>query len=188
VVLTDYFRENCQKHFDITEKEVLLTVNDSKTARKLKTIGGTTKFLFLRKHDDGIYILVDGIWRDDRLEVVSAYRLFEQFINEVKSDDPLRVMQHLATRFGMLVQVGDLQSKFIYESTFEVDPKLDKTQLFNVVGGKAGHYVMKSSGFRWERKQGYAFVEISMMYALDRDDYVEWLKDNLADRASALRG
>lgn len=176
IVLTDYFRENCQTHFNITEKEVQLTVNDSKTVKKLKTMGGATKFLFLRKQDDGTYILVDGTWRDSRLEVVLAYRLSEQFINEVKSDDPLLVMQHLATRFGVFVKVGEQTSKFIYESTFEVDSKLDQAQLFEVVGGKAGHYVMKSSSFRWERKQGYAFVEISMVYALDRDDYMDWLK------------
>jgi hypothetical protein len=183
IEIVDFFKNHHQKDFGITDDEIELTVRDPATKKVLKALGGKPKILFLRRVDNGTYILIDSTWvpKTQTVEVGLALRLFDHNIEQAGSNDPLIVLQDLVMKFGMTLKVGDQQNKFIYQSTFDVDPKISKVDVFKIVGEKKGKLYIYALGFEYHKRGDTAIAQVSLAYALDREKYVGWLRENMAD-------
>jgi hypothetical protein len=188
VVVQEYFKP-FQQAYRITDDALELAVNDPSSKKVLKPENDKPKILFLRRISDGTWILVDGRYsrKNNTLEVGAAFRLFDHVITEAQSNDPLIIMQHIVMQFGFMLEIGEQHNKFIYQSSFNFDPKLKEVEVIKIIrpAGRMDDPAVYSYGQRTIRIDDQAVMEVILAYAIDSKRYVEWLKENDGYRAEA---
>jgi hypothetical protein len=164
----------------ITKEEVEDTINTSENKKIIPSLK-RDEILFFNKLKNGSYLLVDALWRNKKVEVRNAFRIFEHLIDEVQSNDPFVLLQALADRFGLYIQVGDQQNKYIYEETIGVDPGTKNINLLKIMNIPPRHTAVSNLEYV-ERKFGKErFAIVRLAYAIDREKYADYLKERMAD-------
>ena len=80
--------------------------------------------LFLKKMNNGYYLLVDGRWHNPILLVSTAFKIFPHTIEKVGNTEPLIVLQHFAQNFGYTMLIGEQLNRFVHSETIAVPKRV----------------------------------------------------------------
>ncbi|MEO9310272.1 MAG: hypothetical protein ABI337_08275 [Nitrososphaera sp.] len=93
----------------------------------------------------------------------------------MKSKEPLVILENLANRCGLTIQVGGTdKGKFITGESFPVGTNLNPQSL--VKGwNPEDHAFIQNFMFRVRQVGDSTIVDIAMAYCIDVEKYLEWL-------------
>ena len=179
VVIPTVLKNEYLDPLGISEDEVIKTANSDN--KKIFPTSNNNELLFLRKMENGSYLLIAGLWKGGEFEVRQAYRLFEHLIIEAQSNDPFVVLQTFAHNFGLVMRSGEQQSKFIYGELIHLDASQKKWDIATILGLKKDKAALFNIQGTNRRVGNETYVVIRIAYAIDREKYLAYVKEQMAD-------
>lgn len=120
------------------------------------------------------YLLVEGVVdKDGDIAVNLAFKVYSDLIENIGERTPLEVLEAVINCFGVEVTVGNVSSKLIYDKLIP----LNSTDLSRVcyVTNKPESGIL-ISWLKVENLRGQPYAHCAMVYCLDIDKYLQWLK------------
>jgi hypothetical protein len=179
----DSFKDICQTNFSLTQDEVRSTVFNPISKAVVKA-GGSSRVYFFgsgpsssSNPETNYHLLVEGQWAAPNLNIIAAFKVFEDILVGCKDREPITVVKALTTKFGIPIQIGGgFEDTFIQSKSFELKDKQDRIMKISTEK-KRGHFAQTMhSSFRHE-EDGRTFLDVSLAYCLDIDKMVEHLKN-----------
>jgi hypothetical protein len=174
VQFTQEYVEECEKKFDLKRQNVIDTYTNSDKKQRLLADGLAIHF-FLKQFDE-YYLLVCGSKQSHEpdLKVSSAYKLMRDFVSQQSGLEPLDILKSLAMKYGLLIKIGNKQSKFYFN---ELVP-LHNVNGTNTLGisNPLNHSFMQNFWIRINDNGYEKVAQCALVYCLDTTEYVKSLK------------
>lgn len=171
-VYTELFQKECEGRFGITRDAVRDTIVQPDKEQRLTT-QGLTLILYSKQFAGSDYLVVNTHVQGQDLMVDLAFRLKKELVDEAKTTLPFPLMQALALRFGLVVKVGDRESKFIYNEVIPV-PSKDIKQAMRI-GNPDNHSLVSSIWMRMLQNDLGHLAQCALVFCIDSQAYGEWL-------------
>ena len=170
-VYTELFQKECEGRFGITRDAVRDTIAQPDKEQRLAT-QGLTLILYSRQFSSD-YLVVNTHVQGQDLMVDLAFRLKKELVDEAKTTLPFPLMQALALRFGLVVKVGERESKFIYNEVIPV-PNRDIKQAMRI-SNPENHPLVSSIWMRMLQNDLGHLAQCALVFCIDSQAYGEWL-------------
>jgi len=175
IVFGDLFNDISAKQFGVDKNDVTATIRGPDELKRINMGTDQELLLYIKKLPSGEYLLVECQRNGEQGMVGLVYRLPRSFIDQVGTNDPLRVLEEIANRFGQPISVGDEQRNFIAGDSFPIPPG----QNANIMSGPPppqGHQMLPNMLIRVREEGGSRFLDVSLAYNLDITTYLEFLE------------
>ena len=118
------------------------------------------------------YVLVCAMKRED-CHVHSAFIIPKAFDRKVHRQEPLKILEEFANKFGLEICIGRSRARFIHHQTFWVK-KEDGVKLLDIPNPE-GHAFVSSLLFKNTQEGNKICVEANTGYCIDIEAYKTWL-------------
>lgn len=170
-VYTELFQRECEGRFGITRDAVRDAIAQPDKEQRLAT-QGLTLIMYSRQFGSD-YLVVNTHIQGQDLMVDLAFRLKKEMVDEAKTTLPFPLMQALALRFGLVVKVGERESKFIYNEVIPV-PNRDIKQAMRI-SNPENHPLVSSIWMRMLQNDLGHLAQCALVFCIDSQVYGEWL-------------
>ncbi|MCK4339465.1 MAG: hypothetical protein KAW87_05715, partial [Candidatus Cloacimonetes bacterium] len=195
IIFSELFKNECQNKFQITEDQAkqVITSPDKQQATKFDNLD--LKFFVKEKFEPGgkYYLLVCTHLKDGNFLVDLAFRILSELVEEVKTLEPIVLLQQLALKFGLTIRIGQKLNKFIFSESIPIKPSHDQTKLVEVLNPE-NHSFLQSMFVKIEQRGDIKIANCALAFCIDSDRYLSWLlgrksvNDVIIDIAPQLRG
>lgn len=172
-VYTELFQRECENRFGTTRDAVRDAIAQPDKEQRLAS-QGLTLILYSKKFpgsDD--HLVVNCHVQGQDLMVDLAFRLKKEMVDEAKTTLPFPLMQALALTFGLVVKVGDRESKFLYNEVIPV-PSRDIKQAMRI-GNPENHPLISSIWMRMLQNDMGFLAQCALVFCIDSQAYGAWL-------------
>jgi len=139
------------------------------------------RFFVKKMHEpEGEYcLLICTHLKNGNLLVNLAFRILPELVEEVKTLDPIILLQQLALKFGMPIQIGDQIKKFIFRESIPIKASHEQTKLEKLakVFNPANHSFIQSMFIKIEQKGEIEVANCAIAFCIDLNRYLSWLMD-----------
>jgi hypothetical protein len=138
IIFTESFKNECQNRFQITEDQAKQAITSPDTKKIVKIDDLDLRFFVKRMLEpEGEYcLLICTRSGSDDLLVNLAFRILPELVEELKTLEPIILLQQLASKFGLPIQIGDQVNKFIFRESITIKPpyeQIEPATLVNVL-------------------------------------------------------
>jgi hypothetical protein len=172
-VYTELFQRECENRFGITRDTVRDAIAQPDKEQRLSS-QGLTLILYSKKapgSDD--YIVVNTHVQGQDLMVDLAFRLKKELVEESRTVLPFPLMQALALRFGLVVKVGERETKFIYNEVIPVASR-DIKQAMRI-SNPENRPLVSAIWMRMLQNELGFLAQCALVFCIDSRAYGEWL-------------
>jgi len=177
IIFSDLFKNESSKKFNISEEEVRQTITGCDNYKRINLGPNHQILIYLKKLSTGYYLLVDCQLKGDQNVVQNAYKIFPDLFSEFESDEPMIVLEKFAQKFGLTIQIGTNEEKFIAGDSFPVDTSQQQQNIVKILN-PTNHSFTQSMMIRMRDEVGAKFVDISLAYCIDTHEYLNYLSNN----------
>jgi hypothetical protein len=178
VQFTEQYVRESQQQFKISPEMVVDAIRRNNRYHQILLEGGNPDYLFARlpTGDQSSYILVYASESSrDRLAVLWAFRVPTDLCPEIHLLNPLHILSKFAEKYGLLIRIGDIESKFILAHRVQVSSQ-DTSKVFSIVG-KEGHDCGTYFLLRVNPVGDHFIADCRLMFCIDKTLYLSWLKE-----------
>lgn len=175
---TDQYVKEAQQEFKISPETAVEAIRQNNRYQKILLENGNPDYLFahIPAGDQSTYILVYASERSpERLAVLWAFRIPTDLCPEIHLLSPLQILSKFAGKYGLLVRIGDIESKFILAHKVQVSSQ-DPSKLFSIVG-KEGQDCSAYFVLRVNPVDDHFVADCRLMFCVDKPLYLSWLKE-----------
>ena len=176
IIFSELFKNECQNKFQITEDQVkqVITSPDKQQATKFDNLD--LKFFVKEKLEPGgkYYLLVCTHLKDSNFLVDLAFRILSELVEEVKTLEPIILLQQLALKFGLTIRIGQKLNKFIFSESIPIKPSHEQTKLVEVLNPE-NHSFLQSMFVKIEQQGDMKVANCALAFCIDSDRYLSWL-------------
>lgn len=178
------FEDVSEKELHITKKDVIRTITNPLKKQTVE-MDGLKILLFLQKESKtNTYLLVMGQCKGDTLSVPgNCFRLLPELIKKVGNEEPIVLLQQLASNFGVPIKIGSRVEKFFLREFISV-PKDAKSS--DVIEMEIPAGVTIASLFLRHRKE-VGIVECAIAFNIQLKSYLTWLNNKTSVTISARK-
>lgn len=195
IIFTELFKKECQNKFQITggQAKQVITSPDKQEVAKFDDLDLRFFVKKMPEPEGEYYLLVCTCLEGGNLVVGLAFRILPELVEEVKTLEPIILLQQLALKFGLTIRVGQQLSKFIFRESISVKPSDKPVRLIEVLNPE-NHPFMQSMFIKIEQQGDVKIANCALAFCIDSDRYLSWLmgkkpvSDTIIDIAPQLRG
>lgn len=178
VKFSELFENRCQGRYLITRDQARKTVLEHDSVEVVNFEKQTVQFFakhFLHKGED-FFIVCFGSRTKKDFEVSLGFKILSELTNELTKTTPILLLQALAQRFGLSLQIGNQVNKFIMSEVINI-PKIKdaENELIHIVNPKDHDYT-NSAYVRFDIEKDTIVYKCLMAFAIDDYDYMNWLR------------
>lgn len=175
-IFTELFKRECQDRFQISE-EMVSDVLQNPDAQQTINYESLRVELFSKRISYSIdeqYLLVCTHTQDGDILIDFAFRLLTDLVHELRTTEPILLLQQFALRFGLTIHIGHELSKFILMAAIPINPKNTSSELVKVLNPQ-NHSFIQSFFIRISQQNATTVANCALAYCIDVDDYLAWL-------------
>jgi len=179
IIFTESFKNECQIKFQITENQAKHAIAnpDKQVVTKIDDL--ELRFFVKRMFEpkDDYCLLICTRSGSDDLLVNLAFRILPELVEEVKTLEPIILLQQLASKFGLPIQIGDQVNKFIFRESITIKPpyeQIEPATLVNVLN-PANQPFIQSMFIKIEQKRNVKIANCAIAFCIDFYRYLSWL-------------
>lgn len=131
------------------------------------------------------YLLVIARKEDDKLFVDLAFKILPSLINDIRTIEPIVVLQEFAQRFGLSIRIGNQLNKFIIGEEVLIDDSSEADEIVEIVN-PYNHSFINTINIMIEEVKNQKVLKCRFVYCIDTDKYSEWLVDK--DKRESING
>ena len=195
VIFTQLFDEEISGKLGITRKYVSQVLENPDTQTNFTfdnlELNFYLKYINLTKQEH--YLLVCTRKEGGNSIIDLAFKILPSLVNDLRTLDPIMVLQEFVQRFGLVIRIGHQLNKFIIEETVLADVIPEPVKIVEIIN-PLNHSFLQSVYLRVENKN---VIKCAIAYCIDTEKYKEWLSKNgekqitspfIAEFAPQLRG
>jgi len=195
IIFTDLFKKECRDKFQITEDQVQQAITNP-DKRQVANFDDLSLRFFIKRMPEPQgehYLLVCTRLEGSNLLVDLAFRILPELVEEVKTLNPIILLQQLALKFGLTIRVGQQLNKFIFRESIPIKSSIEPAKLVEVLNPK-NHSFIQSMFIKIERQGDMKIANCALAFCIDEDKYLSWLigkksvNDVFIDIAPQIRG
>ena len=195
IIFTELFKSECQNKFQITEGQVQQVITSPNEQQVAKFDDLELRF-FVKKmlYPEGEhYLLICTRLEGDNLLVDLAFRILSELVEEVKTLEPIILLQQLVLKFGLQIRVGQQLNKFIFRELIPIKLSDKSAKLVEVLNPE-NHPFIQSMFTKIEQKGDVKIANCALAFCIDSSRYLSWLiskkdpNDVIVDIAPQVRG
>ena len=171
-IYTELFQKECEGRFGITRDAVRDAIAQPDKEQRLAS-QGLTLILYSKQFAGSDYLVVNTHVQGHDLMVDLAFRLKKELVDEATTTLPFPLMQALALKFGLVVKVGDRESKFIYNEVIPVSSR-DIKQAMRI-SNPDNHLLVSSIWMRMLQNDMGFLAQCALVFCIDSQAYGGWL-------------
>lgn len=171
VIYTELYTNECEKPFKLDRKEVQQSMAYPDQHQKLVS-QGLQIWIYLKKFEK-YYLLTYGHIEGSNYLVELVFKLKEDLVNRAQNQLPQHVLHALALQFGLELQIGQQKGKFIYNELIPVT-STNPAKIVHVVNPN-NHSFITSFFIRPLQQHDQNYAQVAIAFALDKDEYKQWL-------------
>jgi len=196
IIFTDLFKKKCRDKFQITEYQVqqVITSPDEQQVANFEDLSlrffikrilepqGQHYLLLICTHLEGSNLIVD-----------LAFRILPELVEEVKTLNPIILLQQLALKFGLTIRIGQQLNKFIFRESIPIKSSVEPAKLVEILN-PANHSFIQSMFIKIEQQEDIKVAHCALVFCIDEDRYLSWLmgkksiNDVIIDITPQIRG
>lgn len=196
IIFTDLFKKECRDKFQITEYQVqqVITSPDEQQVANFEDLSlrffikrilepqGQHYLLLICTHLEGSNLIVD-----------LAFRILPELVEEVKTLNPIILLQQLALKFGLTIRIGQQLNKFIFRESIPIKSSVEPAKLVEILN-PANHSFIQSMFIKIEQQEDIKVAHCALVFCIDEDRYLSWLmgkksiNDVIIDITPQIRG
>jgi len=184
IVIADLIKREYIRPFGISESEIDDVIKNPDSMRELN-FPDYQVILYLKEMPGGYYLLIDGRRHDPDLLISSVFKIFPHSLEDVKTDDPLQVLQHFAQEFGRTLVIENQYNRFIYKTKFSIPKVKNKDELMKnifglvkILGLREGEKALVDFLMEFEEGQPNDYINIDFAYVINNPMYIHYLNEN----------
>ena len=177
IVFGDLFKKEISKKYQISEDDVTKVIKGPDEVKRINLEFGHELIFYLKQMPEGYHLLVDCHLKGNQVIVITAYKIFPDLLKEIDSDDPLVVLEKFANKFGLPIQIGGFEEKYIAGDSFPVGVGQDPRQIVKILNPQ-NHSLTQSMMMRVRNEGQFQFIDVSVAYCIDKDEYGKYLAEN----------
>ena len=176
IVFGDLFRNEISNQFQISENEVTQAIRGPDEIKRISLAPGYQLLFYVKQMPAGYHILVTGELKEDQFIVQNTFKIFPDLMKEIDSNDPLVVLEKFANKFGLPIQIGGFEEKYMAGDSFPILPgqNLNIVEIVN----PQNHAFIQSMMMRVRNDNQSQFIDVSMAFCIDKDEYQKYLEQN----------
>lgn len=195
IVFTDLFKKECRDKFRITEDQVQQVITNPDEQQVVSFDELTLRFFVKRIFEAEVeyYLLVCTRLENGNLLVDLAFKILPELIGEVKTLEPIILLQQLALKFGLTIRIGQQLNKFIFRELIPLKSSAEPAKLVEVLNPE-NHSFIQSMFIKIEQQGDMKIANCALAFCIDSDRYLSWLmgrrfmNDVVIDIAPQIRG
>ena len=172
-VYTKLFKKECEGKLGITRSVVREAIAAPDKEQRLAS-QGLTIIMYSKKMKRGDYLLVSAHVQGHDLMVDLVFRVRKDFAKDVNTDLPFPLMRALAYKMGLLVRVGDQESRFIYNEVIPVSSR-DIRKAVRIPNPE-NHPLISAIWIRMLENSMGTLAQCALVFCIDARKYRAWLK------------
>lgn len=177
-LIPDSFKNICSETFGIRSSHVLDAVKSPNNVEVIK-VNGLNLRVYL-KHitltRPPISLVIIERVANETKTIDFALKAYANLTSDIYVKTPLEIIELIAERFGLYIQIGQKRAKFIIHEKIPIDRAQEKIRVAEGANPKNHNFVQQ---FYCKIEVGPPMVmNCALCYCLDIDDYVSWLKNN----------
>jgi len=185
ILFTDLFKKECQNKFQVTEAQVQQTITNP-DRRQVVEFNGLKLGFFLKKQTEGkYYLLVCAHWEKGNLLVDLAFKILPSLVEEVKTLEPLVLLQQLALKFGLTIRIGKQLNKFIFRESIPLKPNDKPAKIVKILNPE-NHPFLQSIFIKIRQKGNTKVADCALAYCIDLERYSKWLMERKLTKNSVV--
>ncbi|MCD6100034.1 MAG: hypothetical protein J7K33_05560 [Candidatus Marinimicrobia bacterium] len=195
IIFTDLFKKEYRDKFQITEDQVqqVITSPDEQQVANFNDL--SLRFFIKRilEPQGEHYLLVCTRLEGSNLLVDLAFRILPELVEEVKTLDPIILLQQLALKFGLTIRIGQQLNKFIFRESIPIKSFIEPAKIVEILNPK-DHPFIQSMLIKIEQQGDMKIANCALAFCIDLDSYLPWLmgeksvNDVFIDIAPQIRG
>ena len=195
IIFTDLFKKECRDKFRITEDQVQQAITNP-DEQQFANFDDLSLRFFVKKMleaEGEHYLLVCTRLEGSNLLVDLAFKILPELVEEVKTLDPLILLQMLALKFGLTIRIGQQFNKFIFRESISLKSSVEPAKLVEVLNPE-NHSFIQSMFIKIEQQGDMKIANCALAFCIDLDRYLSWLMDKksvndvIIDIAPQIRG
>jgi len=194
-IFTDLFKKECRDKFRITEDQVRQAIINPDEQQFANFDDLSLRFFIKRipEHQGEHYLLVCTRLEGGNLLVDLAFRILPELVEEVKTPDPIILLQQLALKFGLTIRIGQQLNKFIFKESIPIKSSIESAKLVEILNPE-NHSFIQSMFIKIEQQGDMKVANCALAFCIDLDSYLSWLmgkksmNDVFIDIAPQIRG
>lgn len=170
IVYTKLFQDLVENKLGLTRDVVRSAISSPEQEQKLVS-QGLVLYLYLgtiRDSDDWVLVLTSVRERD--LEVLLAFRLKQDLLDDANTSEPLLLLKAFAERFGAPITVGSKTAKFIVDERIPVN----STRVAEILKVPPIPDSFSSMFFRVVEEGGALFAQCALGFYIPASGYRAW--------------
>lgn len=172
-VYTELFQRECEGRFGMTREVVRDAIAQPDREQRLSSQGLTLVLYCKKAPGSEDCIVVNTHVQGQDLMVDLAFRLRKELVEEAKTTLPFPLMQALALKFGLVVKVGERETKFIYNEVIPV-PSRDVKQAMRI-NNPENRPLISSIWMRMLQNDLGFLAQCALVFCIDSQAYGAWL-------------
>lgn len=167
IKFSDYFNKEVKNQLSLTIHSIRDTI-ENPTDHQTVEVNGLKLKLFTKEIDNLLLLVlskVDG----DTITVDTAFKIKKDLKEGITLRKPLSILQAVIENFGLNIEVGSYQGKFLFNEVIPIVPN-SHNQLVNIINPTNAPFVQQLY-FKMNDKQ----VECALAYALNTEEYLKWI-------------
>jgi len=181
IIFTESFKNECQNKFQITENQAKQAIANPDKQIVAKIDDLDIRFFVKRMLEpkDDYCLLICTRSESNDLLVNLAFRILPELVKEVKTLDPIILLQWLALKFGLPIQIGQQIKKFIFRESIPIKASHEQTKLEKLakVFNPANHSFIQSMFIKIKQKGDIEVANCAIAFCIDLNRYLSWLMD-----------
>jgi len=195
IKFTDLFLKECRDKLRITESQVIEAVTCPDECQNVSLDDLELKFFLKKEHQQWgeDYLLVCSQYKNNCLFIDSAFYIPSEFIRELKTPEPVILLQQLALKFGLPIRIGLQLNKFIFRESIHIESLDNKPELVEILNPE-NHSFIQFMFIKIEQQGSMKIANCALAFCIDMDEYLSWLQaekdvsDMIIEIAPQLRG
>jgi len=195
IIFTDLLKKKCRDKFQITEDRVqqVITSPDEQQVANFDDL--SLRFFVKRilEPQGEHYLLICTHSEGSNLIVDLAFRILPELVEEVKTLNPIILLQQLALKFGLTIRIGQQLNKFIFRESIPIKSSVEPAKLVEILN-PANHLFIQSMFIKIEQQEDIKVAHCALVFCIDKDRYLSWLmgkksmNDVIIDITPQIRG
>lgn len=168
---SDYFKKESRDKLGIKEEMVRNAIQNPHETQTIEFKGLVLTF-YLSKVKDNNMILILTKSDNNTINIEHALLIRKDLTKAIELKKPISILQELAEKFGLIINVGSYRGKFLFQEVIKINPA-ETTSLVKIEN--PDNHSFTQSMYLKISKEGLA--ECALAFALDTDKYLQWIKN-----------
>jgi hypothetical protein len=173
VGIGDAYLEHCEGRFGISMPLVRETIRNPDSRRDLSTSGSSEYYFVTKIPESRDYLLVQvSRSKFQHIKITFVFRIIEELAKEAQSIEPNDLLQVLADRTGIPLEIGSVRKNFYWNEEIRID---EHERLF-AFGEQPPEKFYSLVLFNCRRENGQLVNNVHVAYMIDLDEYQRLLE------------